>query len=639
MGNLVIKKVAYKGEKFLYSSPELKMGLQIIEASNGAGKTTFSSFICYGLGMYVKQFDFREKNVIHNEVYIDKNNCVILDVEISGYIYQLSRYFHTQSNTIFIKGEDGTEASYPIYRTNQENEIFSDWILSKLGIEVCDIYQGTKKFKINFADLFRLIHYDQDTSPSKIYKEHRTNNNFISDSTTVRKVIFELLIGHQFSDYYALIGELNKKERERDTHKATLASYIDMTHKMDQDISGINFDEIVSQLHEYNHQLGKLYFYRDSLKNKQFNSTDLDRRIRQFRSELMDIENKNTDLRLTKRSVSLELKDLLQLRDDIILEVIQIRKIILAHQELNLFSPNTCPCCLREIKRKEDHCICGLTIDESQYEKFFYSSKEYLEILKSKQKSVETIEIAIESCKEELTAIEEQIIHLELMKEKVLTHLYEIEKDIQINASDSELNEVNDKILEVKNFIQENEQKKTLYEKYAELEKNYSDAKVSYTDLSKRLKSMESDVQYLLESQLANFEQIYTQLLKEADSGVITAELDENYMPLVNGGVYRQASANVAKRFIYYLTLLKMSIEQKGIPFPRFLLVDTPENLGIDKENLDKCLSQVLNIKEQTKGYQIILTTGIKKYPEEFKRYVAETFTEDGKLLKKRNER
>lgn len=36
-----------------------------------------------------------------------------------------------------------------------------------------------------------------------------------------------------------------------------------------------------------------------------------------------------------------------------------------------------------------------------------------------------------------------------------------------------------------------------------------------------------------------------------------------------------------------------MSIEDIQIPFPRFLLIDTPERLGTDQENLEKSISKL----------------------------------------------
>ncbi|WP_040204013.1 hypothetical protein [Neobacillus jeddahensis] len=456
MGSLALRKIIYKGDKYYYSSKDIKKGVQIVEADNGAGKTTFSSLISYGIGMYVRQFDFRNDKDNHREIYSDTNNYVLLKVLINEEPFEFTRYFNpSNSNVIFVKG-DNFEESFPIYRNAVKNEddwIFSDWILYKLGIEVCEIYQGIKKFKINFSDLYRLIHYDQDTNAQNIYKEHRNDSNFVSDSAAVRKVIFELLVGYQFSEYYSLIGEYNKTEREKNTLKETLDNYVEMVHKMGFKITGFSQEELTNQLRELNLQLQKLEIYRKSLKTKQYSSTQYDKYIYQLRESLFRVDSTYNGLKAEKSATTIELRDLIRLKEDLILEVTQIKKIILAHEELNLFSPNTCPCCLREVTRKENHCICGNSVDESHYEKFFYSADEYIDILKSRQKSVETIETAIISCREELDDLNSKITRLELEKDKIKAQLREVEKNITNTSNDVELNNVNDKILEVKSNI------------------------------------------------------------------------------------------------------------------------------------------------------------------------------------------
>lgn len=56
-----------------------------------------------------------------------------------------------------------------------------------------------------------------------------------------------------------------------------------------------------------------------------------------------------------------------------------------------MFTPNTCPYCLREVEREKEKCICGNDINEDQYEKFFYTNDEYLDILKVKKKAVQSL--------------------------------------------------------------------------------------------------------------------------------------------------------------------------------------------------------------------------------------------------------
>jgi len=658
MGSLVLRKIIYKGDKYYYSSQDLKKGIQIVEADNGAGKTTFSSLISYGIGMYVRQFDFRNNKDNHREIHSDTNNYVLLKVLINGEPFEFTRYFNpANNNVIFVKGYN-FEESFPINRNsvlNEDDWIFSDWLLSKLGIEVFEIYQGIRKFKINFSDLFRLIHYDQDTNAQMIYKDHRNNNNFVSDSTAVRKVIFELLVGYQFSEYYSLIGEYNKTEKEKNTLKVTLENYLEMVKKMGFKITGLSQEELTQQLRELNLQLQKLEIYRKNLKTNHYSSTQFDTYIHQLRESLFKVDSTYNSLKAEKSATNIELRDLLRLKEDLILEGTQIKKIILAHEEMNLFSPNTCPCCLREVKRKENHCICGNPIDESQYEKFFYSADEYLDILKSRQKSVETIETAINSCKEELVDFNIAISRLQLEKDKIKGQLRDVEKNIADTSNDVELNNVNDKLLELKLNIQAVEQNLKTIEQYEEIQKEFISSKDTLDEINTKLKVMEQSLKELMEVQIEKFNQIYGDFLKKADKNVKKAELDENYMPVINNGAYRQASSYVPRRLVYYLTTLKMSIDNENVPFPRFLLIDTPENLGIDEKNLISSLSLIdeLLVREEIEqvkdpdqseseeqngdeeaNFQIILTTGIGKYPDKYKEYVVETLTDDNKLLK-----
>ncbi len=626
----MIRRVRYVGENYVYTSPELKPGLNIIEGKNGSGKTTFSDLISFGLGIYVRQYDRKERE-IHKEICGDKDNYVLLEISIDDSKYELKR--HLNNNTIFVSDTIGNVESYAVYRSESNPVIFSDWLLSKLKIEVVEIYQGSRKFKINFPDLYRLIHYDQDSIPRKIYKEHRTDNSFIADSLQIRKVIFELLIGHQFSEYHALVGDLNKLERERDTAKSLFNNYIKMAGDMGYDLSKITMDTVNIDLSSSNLELDKLQIYREDRKKLKYNSTQLDRQLIQLRTEIVHIERDYSVCQRTRRNVIVEHKSLLDLKEDIIREVTHLKKIISAHEELNLFSPNTCPCCLKRVERKENHCICGSTIDESQYEKFFYSSEEYLDILKSKQKSVDTIDIGINSCEEEMNEIGRKSLKLELARDNIRAHLKEIEKDISIYSNDNEVNRLNDEILLQKSKIQKLDQQRIILIKYTSLEEQFTEKKEDYNDLFRRITKLESSLKTIIEKQLKLFNVIYNNLMTETADDINKAVIDENYMPIINDGEYKQASTNVPKRFMYYLTLLKMSIDS-DIPYPRFLLIDTPENLGIDNENLDRCLQKIVSETRIDVQFQVILTTGINKYPQEFKGYVRETLTEEDRLLK-----
>lgn len=79
----------------------------------------------------------------------------------------------------------------------------------------------------------------------------------------------------------------------------------------------------------------------------------------------------------------------------------------------------------------------------------------------------------------------------------------------------------------------------------------------------------------------------------------------------------------------------------RELGFSRLLLVDTPRKEGIDEENLNKILEQFKKSEEVAnqagRGYQIIMTTVVDTYPEEFKDAVFLTLKDDSRLLNKIN--
>src|SRR4051812_40410633 len=157
MGSLLINKVKYSGDNYFFESPQLNPGLNIIEGSNGNGKSTFMNFIYYALSGKVDEFSISNKET-HVEITKDKNNYIELDVIINGEGHLLKRFINSNDITIF--DSKGDVVVLPINRSKYEKNTFSDWILGKLEIPVVEVFQGVNNFKINFKDLFRLIYHN-----------------------------------------------------------------------------------------------------------------------------------------------------------------------------------------------------------------------------------------------------------------------------------------------------------------------------------------------------------------------------------------------------------------------------------------------------------------------------------------------
>lgn len=642
MGNIVIKKVRYFGDVYHYESPDLSKGLNIIYGPNGTGKSTFINFIYYALSGKVDEFSASNKET-HYEIVNDTNNYVALEIEIDEKNYEIKRFLGR--NDITIVEEGGAVKVLPINRSKIEKVTFSDWVLEKLKIEVVEIYQGINNFKLNFKDLLRLIYHNQEPNPKKIYKPS-DSDNFISDSETIRKVIFEIQLGKTYSEYYGNLAKFKESEKERNIKKGLLDEYILISKKLSEGYEDLNLIFLREKKKEKEQQLKRLYNYRESIKAQKQDNNFAFTQIAEIRSNYADNDLELNEKEQKKREILFDLLKLNRLKENLILEATQIQKIVYTHEKLNLFSADTCPYCLREVNREKGRCVCGSEIDEDQYERFFYKSDEYTDILKSKQKSVETINAAIESYNEEKSKLSEAIKELtekqKANKEKILQLINEMED----NGNLTKFTEADDNILKVKEEINRLNQRVEIEEKRESLQLEYNRYVEATDTLRDKVRALELESGRDIKEKISQFNVIYNELMTATLKGCRNAKIDpENYIPIIDEGVYREASAYVSVRLMYYLTLLYLSVKNEDVKFPKFLLIDTPATAGIDTENLLNCLRQISKIAKISDNYQIILSTGIDKqsntklYPEEFEDNVKIILSDDdGRLLKKQTE-
>jgi hypothetical protein len=631
MANIIIKRVKYLGDFYHYESPILSPGLNIIEGPNGTGKSTFINFIYYALGGNVPEFKDNHSGT-HLEINRDKNNYIELEAEIGGAQYVLRRYFDKNDIAVFDESED--ILVLPIYRRDN-NQTFSDWILSKLDIEVVEIYQGTTNWKICFSDLLRLIYHDQNPDPSVIYKKPE-RDNFVSDSETLRKIIFQLLMGKTFSDYYSNLASLKRLEKEKNISKDVLDQYSQIAESItnSEDLNIVFLEEKKTGLQD---DLNDSYTTRENLKNNRPNSVDVSSNLGRLKNHLLQNEIDISDLNTKKLDVIEERAKLIRLEEDIILETTQIKKIIYSHKELGLFSPDTCPYCLKPVNRKRGCCVCGSEIEESEYEKYFYDENEYFDILKSKQKSVETLNLAIDGCGTDLNEYDEEINHKVDQSNQLRIEVKSIVGNIDNNVDINSLNDIDDEILEIRKKMSVIDQQIEIETKRGEYQARYDALIEKYEDTKRQNETLENKANEDISQKISEFNLKYNEIMMKTLKNCRSAKIGtDNYMPIINNGEYREASARVSVRLMYYFTLLYMSLIHSDVKFPRFLLVDNPQTSGIDLIPLQNSLKQIENLIPQNNenNYQIILATGVGIYPDSFKEHVFNSLSINDKLLK-----
>lgn len=636
MDALRIHQVIYRGDLYHFESPIFIDNLVLVEGDNGTGKTTFCNLIYFGLGGKVKEFSL-DSDRKHKEITGDSNNCVELYIGLSGQNFKLRRLLNDNDIAITecvavvrnglivgfeINADETLTKILPVNRSANVKYIFSDWILEKLGISVVDLYHGYNTFKVNFNELARLMYHDQQPNPELIYKQLDTKSNYINDSELLRKAIFELLIGKSFSDFYDSIVEAKDAEKEKLLARSLLNEYKLLADQLRGVREVKNRSFLAAEILTHEAQLELLHNARNAFKRNRTSGVGVETAIAAIKNSLLENELELSAYKDNLVNLFDEKNQLIRVKSTTVAEIGQINKIIHSHDQLNLFSADTCPYCLSKVTRTTGHCVCGSEIDEKQYERFFYTSQEYKDIFKAKTKTLQTIEEAMMGCDGEIENVRSKLrdaeVRTQQFREKLRDMVGRLDEKVDIES----LNDIDDKILETREVIALLLQRLETEAKLEKLNTDYEKKRVAHQNAELRMRGLENAVKIEISDKVGKFSTIYNRLMTATLKDCRSARISlDNYLPIINDGEYKEASSGVSIRLMYYLSMMELSLANDDVPFPRFLLIDTPETAGIELDNLKNCIAQMEQFRKFGKDYQVILTTGLDKYPESFKKH------------------
>lgn len=480
----------------------------------------------------------------------------------------------------------------------------------------------------------RLIYHDQKTEIDKIYKKPE-NENFVSDSLEIRRAIFEVLIGEVYTDYYSTLGKYKLKNREFDEQNAILKSYNNFLNEItSEEIE--NVESLQEKIAKMKDTLSRIEIERELVRTEKCDSNKILEEVDRQRNKLVNKENEKMNFLKIEKTIQESIDKILFLIDKADKEIKEIENIRFVNKKLALFSPNTCPYCLREVERECGKCICGNKIDEEEYEKFFYSEEEYFEILKVKKKSKKSLKMLLEKKNNRLADVKNNINLVNILINNIKKYINDLLKDFGSDYNSAYIYRIDNRIKEINTDISKLEEIMELAKKKQKIIKSISSIRAELGKLKVSVNTKLSKAQQDMLEKRDEFNDIYFELMKKTDKYCYDAYIGEDYMPYTNNNSYRARSSLVTKRLMYFLTLLILSVEY-SINYPRFLMIDTPNKEGIDRENLINVLDQLRKVDEYKENskikYQIILTTGIGIYPEELKKYVFLTLENDNKLL------
>ena len=485
---------------------------------------------------------------------------------------------------------------------------------------------GTYSWMLNFSDLLRLIIYDQDSESKKIYKAPK-DSNFISDSLIIRKTIFEVLLGISSDEYFRMHDELKVITKKKDLAMSLLNDF-------NEKYSGINLDKIniEESLKTFNEGLDKVYAERKLYLSSNTKIDEKAEFINGVQEELI-----RTDLIISEKSLlvnnsKIEYDKISRLYENQTHEIKEIEKIVFTNEKLNLFSFKVWPFCMNSHSPTKNHCLCGSEIKDENYEKFVYNSNEYDIILKYKNKSIETLQIALDSYNKQISGINTELKTLASKSSDLTIKLKKLISSIEFSGNTDLVDSLSDKILELNKDIDKYDYLLDISNKQVELEEVFDSINKKYKAKNKQFKKLQFDFIKQNKTLITEFNTVYSDLLKGSSAVANFAEINEDYMPVIDGGIYKNKSADVPVRLMYYFSILALSLKNDSVKHPGLLIIDTPEDSGIDEDNLKNDLNLISKAidyaGESNKIYQVILTTGLDKYPDYFKENIIDQFNE-----------
>lgn len=391
---------------------------------------------------------------------------------------------------------------------------------------------------------------------------------------------------------------------------------------LDRDL--MNVIHIAGLIKENEDMLQKVSIEREIAFSEKVNTEELLKLVDEQKSIMLQLQSNKDSLSDAKSATSQSIDKILFLIDEAEKEIQEIEKIRFVNKKLKLFTPNTCPYCLREVERIENKCLCGHDIAEEEYEKFFYTDQEYLDILKVKKKAILSLRSLLDRKNVRIKNISSDIVDLDDSINYVRRYITDLTKDIGSDYNSAYIRQLDNRECELKTKISELQQAEDLAQKKEKLAIKVNKLRTEVSILKARAETLLSAAKEDILIKINDFGTQYMELMKLADAHCYDAYIGEDYMPYINSREYRERSASVPRRLMFFLTLLIESLENQ-VNYPKFLMIDTPNKEGIDKENLIiniGLLSKAFEHADENNSFQIILTTGIDTYPEDFKKYV-----------------
>lgn len=599
-----------------------KKGLNFISGPTSTGKSAILELIDYALGA---------KN---HKSYIEiRQKCTDVEVELYIYdtLYLIRRKLFSSNLPITVEVFDEKSSKFVVegiyYTENKEsNYLFSDFLLSKLGLEGLVI--ANQRF--SFRDLFKYSYLKQTEIDSEDLFDGETN--YVCNIK--RKSTFEII----FNVFDNLLSEQKKLlKMQKDQFKNEQIKYDGISDFLDK-ANIKNVFDIETKKNEIYEQIEKLKAELSSIRLKSNDEINKSY-VEELRKQIAILKD---DLKVNCEQLNDQtqyINKLLLLNNQYESEINKINALKVGINEINKFDYILCPNCLKPLSEHhfQNRCsLCGNEMDNVE---------ENLSLLNAEQRNI-------------TRKRSELIKHIDVQKNKKDALVQKINQDEEILKSQSKiLNEltensispyvdeislINQRIGKNRKEIDELENSKKFIDELNRLSILLAQKGKDIENLEKQIKSKErlGDKKTLIKSVSNKFEDILEEFkFPKLDSAYFHPD---NYLPFVRNVKYNSIGSLGAVTLITMAYYLSIFLEAKDDEYNHLnlLIIDTPrKNLGSsstekdfqDDEIYHSIIRYFMKLCNENDDVQLIIVNN--GYPEFLpKEDVVIEFSPDGKV-------
>lgn len=555
-------------------------GLNIIRGENSSGKSTIMDFLFFALGGDLLEHQWRETALLCDAVVVGvrlNGKDVTFRRAVEPKSSRPMQVFYGPIDDALEKSEDGWE-NYAFRRGAAES--FSQVIFRLLGLP--EVQYGEANTKITINQMLRLLYSDQLSSVEKVMRQQPF------DDAITRETVGNLLLGAFNDSYYE--ARLRLKAADVELKEAiSRITFLTRTHARDG--NPLTEEWLVQEERRLSEQLDELNEAIAQLEEKIFESQFDDRLTLNDQQEtyrqVSKLQSQIGELTSERDQVELQVadSDAFILSLDRKLDALEQSKIVV--NELNALSFDFCPSCFAPVSQTEVEGACSLCKQATDHERTKERALRLInEYARQKQNSHELQDVR----RRELTRLNSEIVKTTELWEQASRH-YSVSLRSPTTELRSKLRKLNREAGYLQRELEEMAGKKAVIAELQEARQRRDTLNAEIEDLKTRIDVSERQSREQISRARAKVERECLDFLHEdleRQSTFLAAnrvdfEFDGDRLS-VNGESYFSASSMVYLRNSFLASLALASANDKSFYHPRFLLMDTIEDKGMEPE-------------------------------------------------------